>query len=658
MPSSTLLAYVVSFTASFFIMVIELVAGRILAPYIGMHLYSWTSIIGVCLAGISIGAWLGGWLADRFPRRSTLGWILFLSGVLALIIPIVADTICNWALLKGDVSLMLRIVIYTAIIFLPVAILLGMVSPVVVKLQIQNLSNAGSTVGRIYAFSTLGSILGTFATGFILIEEFGTRPLLYVVGAVLIVIAPLVGGLFGRGAPALLGLLGLLLAALVGYCITQPDRYAQGLAWVKDKLGKPLAIERDKQKGFHFIRPFKDYEFYNETNYFTIKVVENATHRDRQTGEPRVIHDLILDNLIHSHSDPTDPGYLAYDYLRIYEELVGWQLQRKGSTKHQQLFIGGGGYTLQRMFNHRYKDCHIDVAEIDPGVTKAAEEFLYAPKNDSRLVTYNVDGRLFVLDQQKTNKKYEFIFGDAFNDLSIPFHLTTKEFNAQLRNLLTPDGLLMSLVIDHVGQGQFLPSFLATMRAVFGDDNVVLIIIEKANRKEKVISYLKEQKLDEFIAQLETKKLEEVIPQLKAKGVKDSVISELELKKADEFAPYIKPVELDYLSHNTVIVVASPNKQDWGEFRRYLDSLNQQFKTEGTEKETVSNVHLPADLTQYLNTRMKPAGWIDRLRGKDIVPWKPVILTDDYAPVDNLTAPMFEKRYGFKKKKKDEEEDE
>src|SRR5712675_1049114 len=109
MRSGTLFAYFVTFTASFCMMVIELVAGRILAPHIGQHLYSWTSIIGVCLAGISIGAWLGGLLADRFPRRATLGWFIFFAGLFSLAVPLLTDQICNtnffYLLTKNSVSL-------------------------------------------------------------------------------------------------------------------------------------------------------------------------------------------------------------------------------------------------------------------------------------------------------------------------------------------------------------------------------------------------------------------------------------------------------------------------------------------------------------------------------------------------------------------------
>jgi len=86
-------ANVVVFIASFCTLVIELVAGRIMAPYVGVSLYTWTSIIGVVLAGISIGAWFGGILADRYPRPATLGWLLFLSGLGALTIAPLTDLI-------------------------------------------------------------------------------------------------------------------------------------------------------------------------------------------------------------------------------------------------------------------------------------------------------------------------------------------------------------------------------------------------------------------------------------------------------------------------------------------------------------------------------------------------------------------------------------
>lgn len=167
MRKEVIKAVIVVFVASFCTMVIELVAGRIMAPYVGVSLYTWTSIIGVVLAGISMGAYLGGIIADRYPTPRTLGWLLFLSGLAALSIAPLTEAVARWPLQS---SLMFRILTVTTIIFFGPSCLLGMISPVVVRLSLDRLDRSGNVVGKIYAFSTLGSILGTFATGFFLIS--------------------------------------------------------------------------------------------------------------------------------------------------------------------------------------------------------------------------------------------------------------------------------------------------------------------------------------------------------------------------------------------------------------------------------------------------------------------------------------------------------
>src|SRR4030042_3212391 len=160
-------ANIIVFIASFCTLVIELVAGRIMAPYVGVSLYTWTSIIGVVLAGISIGAYLGGLIADRFPRPSTLGWLLLISGLGAFTISPLTNLVGGS---EFHTSLMVRILLMTTFIFFVPSCLLGMISPVAVKLALKNLEKTGNVVGKIYAFSTLGSILGTFATGIFLIS--------------------------------------------------------------------------------------------------------------------------------------------------------------------------------------------------------------------------------------------------------------------------------------------------------------------------------------------------------------------------------------------------------------------------------------------------------------------------------------------------------
>ena len=206
-------AVIVVFIASFCTMVIELVAGRIMAPYVGVSLYTWTSIIGVVLAGISIGAYLGGLLADRYPTPKTLGWLLFVSGLAALLISPLTGVVARWPL---ETNFMLRILAVTAVIFFLPSCLLGMISPVVVRLSLDRLERSGNVVGKIYAFSTLGSILGTFATGFFLISWVGTRNILMLMALILIVSSPFFGGAFLKRRCFLL-LFPLLLVFLWAY---------------------------------------------------------------------------------------------------------------------------------------------------------------------------------------------------------------------------------------------------------------------------------------------------------------------------------------------------------------------------------------------------------------------------------------------------------
>src|SRR4030043_1651670 len=193
MRKEVIKAVFVVFIASFCTMVIELVAGRIMAPYVGVSLYTWTSIIGVVLAGISIGAYLGGLLAALYPHPSPLGWLLFISGLGAFSIAPLTNLVGG---AHFETSLMVRILLITTIIFFVPSCILGMISPVVVKLALKNLEKTGHVVGKIYAFSTLGSILGTFATGFFLISWMGTRTILLTMGVILIVCAPIFGGFF------------------------------------------------------------------------------------------------------------------------------------------------------------------------------------------------------------------------------------------------------------------------------------------------------------------------------------------------------------------------------------------------------------------------------------------------------------------------------
>jgi len=545
MQREVIRANIVVFIASFCTLVIELVAGRIMAPYVGVSLYTWTSIIGVVLAGISIGAYLGGRIADRYPRSSTLGWLLFLSGLGAFSISPLTNLIGG---AQFHTSLMTRILMITTLIFFVPSCLLGMISPVVVKLTLNNLEKAGNVVGKIYAFSTLGSILGTFATGFFLISWMGTRYILLTMGIILIISAFIFGGFFRSKKNLTLFFLFLLLSILlplVGlhvYATVQPEEFFFSTSPIE-------AIK--KMFGYAFKFPLEEEAyFFKESDYYTIKLKKNIRGNN---GDP--LESLVLDHLVHSYTDLEDPLYIEYEYIRMYEEMVRWQAKKRTSLK--VLFMGGGGYTFPRFIEAKYPKAKIHVVEIDPEITRVAKKYL-GISDHTQIRSFNEDGRWFVMNC-KEKGTYDFIFGDAFNDLSIPYHLTTKEFAMQLKSLLKPDGLLLANVIDSFKKGAFMPSYIRTLEEVFGKGNVQLLTLTSDYEK---------------------------------------------------------------IGISTCVVVASPQRLDMDDFIRTA-------KGKGGE---ITSYVMPQDkLQEYLKERYS------------------VILTDDYVPVDNLIAPIFEERFGYQR---------
>ena len=469
-------ASLVVFIASFCTLVIEIVAGRVLAPHVGVSLYTWTSIIGVVLAGISLGAWAGGWVADKRPKPSTLGWLLFLSGLTALGITPAADALAPTGGFLSTVgigqTLLLRVVLLATLLFFIPSFFLGMISPVAVKLAIAGMDTAGRVVGKIYAFSTLGSIAGTFITGFYLVATFGTRMTLIGVGVALILTAFILGELLGRFGRVTASLFaGTLLLLLVFGTRTLPPPDQRRFVAATD----PTNI--------HF----------EESQYYTIQIDQTVSDED---GRP--LQAMQLDHLIHSYNDPNDPSYLAYGYLRVFNEAIRAKLRRYEISR--LLFIGGGGYTLPRLTEQTWPGAEIDVVEIDPAVTRVAQRFFGLPR-DSPIRTINQDARWYLM---QPGERYDLMFIDAFNDLSVPYHLTTLEFARHVQKRLEPDGAMIANVIDNWETGRFLASYVKTLQAVFGEKNVAIVLESFADATNAQSTYIviASSALDDLISRM------------------------------------------------------------------------------------------------------------------------------------------------------------
>jgi spermidine synthase len=509
--SNPWVACAIVFIASFCTLVIELIAGRIMAPYIGVSLYTWTSIIGVVLAGISLGNYVGGRIADRAASPFTLGILFLLSGLASLAILVTTYWVMN-ANIGQSLGLVARIVLYTTVIFFAPAFLMGTISPVVIKLSLDDLSRTGNIVGRIYAISTAGSIAGTFATGFYLIEALGTRSIVWLVGLILIALGLLIGG-FGR-AP--------LRAATV--------------AMVAVVLSIPAAL--------YFYRDVFAAPCVHESSYFCIRISEATLE-----GVP--VRSLVLDHLVHSYVAIDNPTFIGYGYERVYNEVTEWHVQDK--KQFSSLFIGGGGYTFPKYLSIVYPQSDIHVLEIDPAVTAAAHEHLQLPL-DTPVKTHNQDARLWYIENQPVGQ-FDIVYGDAFNDLSVPYHLTTLEFDRMVRRSMKDDGILMTNIIDNYHSGEFLRAYLRTLTESF--EHVYLFGLGKA---------------------------------WEGRGP------------------------------STYIAVASPAPLDLDNFRQFVGPT--------TKREKFTGIMDDEMLREYLASGRR------------------IVLTDDYAPVDNLVARLFVER-GF-----------
>ncbi len=436
----------IAFISSFCLMVLELIAGRIIAPTVGVSLYSWTCVIGFVLAGLSLGNYLGGKLADKQPDTNLLSSALGFAGIATLLIfPLYGGL----SLLLASQGFVLKIIVLTFVLFFPPSVFMGGITPILIRLTLHTVENAGALVGRIYALGTVGSLIGTFITGFYLISWLGTTALLSIVAMILLILGSIVGWENAKPSSKVqllifMVLLGGLLsyvsfAAPLNKCSKESDYFC-------------INVERPKQA---FCSP----DFLAKMPNSTCVGIAKPNDRDSYNV-------LKLDHLVHSSHHKTDPSYLFYAYEHLYKVLFAQAVKERGGNDQNMrvLFIGGGGYTFPRHLAAFYPNVQIDVLEIDPAVTKAAYE-LMGVERTPRIHDLNQDARLFFIEQ-KPKERYDFVFGDAFKDLSVPYHLTTKEFDLLVKDSLKAEGIYVLNLIDSPSD-RF--AFLRAIGETFGE---------------------------------------------------------------------------------------------------------------------------------------------------------------------------------------------
>ncbi len=440
-----IVANATAFTASFCVMVVELTAGRILARYLGTSIYTWTSIIGVVLSGIALGNYTGGRLADRGRPAKTLSLLFLAASIGCGLVPMLNRAAGSWQLF-WMFSWPARVCLHIAFVFLLPSFILGMVGPVVAKFALDQGRQPGWTIGAVYAWSALGSIAGTFLTGFVLIGSMGTAAICWMVAGLLAGLAVVYA--VRSWLPYLWGAT-LVLVTLWGF--------GGGGGWAQ-AMGEQLGLREPHNPAVIYER---------DSPYFFIRVMQSPRF-------PRVRW-LMLDQVLHSAIDLDDPANIEkrfqYPYMTIWAAITR---QAAGGKKHlRALVIGGGGYVFPRYLRYAWPQGTIDAVEIDPMVTTAAMHTLgFVAEGAVRV--HHLDARHYVNElvwrrhqDPEAVPPFDVIYGDALSGLSIPFQLATREFNDHIRSLLAPDGLYMISVIDLVRSGDFLGALANTFRQSF-----------------------------------------------------------------------------------------------------------------------------------------------------------------------------------------------
>lgn len=434
-----------AFFAGAAIMIVEIVASRLAAQYLGASLYTWTSAIGSVLIGLTLGNYVGGRLADVGRPRRMLAGVLACASMACLALPSWNLTLRDWEVLWA-MGIPARTAVHMMAAFVIPTALLAMIGPLVARVALDQGRGRGRAIGGINAWNAAGCITGTFLAGFVLVAWMGSARSLCLVSVAAALCALLLARDWG-------------VAHLVFYV-------AAG-AMVLSVLPAPFAVTLSEVVG---LRPLRgpDVIEIDESEYSYISVERDP----RQKG----VHVLRMDQLVHSQSKPDDPLFLGYDYERIYTAIT--QRIRPAGGAIRGMVIGGGGYTYPRYFITRWPESRMEVAEIDPAVTQAAVKHFGLNATDPRLTVHDADGRNVLRNLLRRKRAgesvpaYDFIYGDAVNDYSVPHHLTTVEYDRMVADLLAPDGAYLINLIDSFQSGRFLGPIVQTLRQVFPDVHV------------------------------------------------------------------------------------------------------------------------------------------------------------------------------------------
>jgi spermidine synthase len=405
---------VVVFTAGAGTLATEIAASRLLAPYFGSSTVVWANIIGLILVYLSVGYWIGGKVADRRPEPRLLGWIVLVAALVIAVLPFVARPVLDLTVQGLDTISVGAVVgsFFAALLLFAVPVtLLGAVSPFAVRLALDDVSQAGAVAGRLYALSTLGSIVGTFVSALVAIPLIGTQRTMLGAAALLVLAAALILG--SRWQILTVGMAALL------FVPAETIKATSGLV----------------------------YE--TESAYQYIQVLQRSDgSRVLRLNEGIVNHSVWRPDTVLTGGE--------WDMFLVVPPLLDRPPER-------MLVIGNAGGTTARAFGELYPDVEIDGVEIDPVVTEVGRRY-FGLDDNPRLHVVTADGRPYLAG---TDKRYDIIAVDAYHQPYIPFYLATEEFFDLVRDHLAPGGAVALNVATVPGDERLSDALGTTMLTQF-----------------------------------------------------------------------------------------------------------------------------------------------------------------------------------------------
>ncbi len=442
---------IILFVVNSIYMILELIASRLLSPYFGSSNIVWTSIIGIILLSTSIGNYVGGIIADKAKNnnsvlKNNIRIILIITGILIYIIPIfqqiVIETLTVWI-----ESIKIGAIVTTTIFFFLPSMFIGILSPIIIKLKMNDLENVGTTSGRIYALATLGSIVGTFLGGFLLIPNFGSNEILFVLSSIQFLLLLFIEDEEKQNKKLMIGLI-IIVAVIINIIsfIVFYNSNKQNERKVKNgEIG--VVVNYD-------------------TQYGSVRIYNTETTEG-------IVRQLSIDkgNESATYIDKDKYNELVYEYTKYYDLMFN-----SSRNIDNVLMIGGAGYSYPKYFLGKYKSKKIDVVEIDEKVTEIANDFFYLDKlkleDKYRFKNVNQDGRIYL---NKNKKKYDAILNDSFSGEIPAKTLTTKEAVEKIYNSLNKNGIYLTNIISSLKgeNSKFIQSELKTLKGVFKNVYVV-----------------------------------------------------------------------------------------------------------------------------------------------------------------------------------------